>query len=643
MSETSKTFAFVAAAVLSVAGAYFVESNTATFDVQEQVGKVLNEDIDPAAPRRLKIVKFDRTTASTREFEVAEVNGVWSIPSKQNYPADATRQMAEAATCVIDRKILRVAGKSAESHEEFGVVDPLASNLNSQSRGVGTRVVMSDAEDSPLVDMIIGKKVKDSDTQRYVRNSSQDVTYVVEIDPSKLSTDFADWIEDDLLKLSAFDVRRVFVNDYSAELKPMIGEGGRLTIGINWQRRSEMTLGYDDEASKWNVVDLKKYDPAAKAMAPDAVAADEELNQEKLNGLRNGLDDLLIVDVERKPQGLSNDLKTGKDFLNNRETIQDLMEKGFTPVPPKPDAEPELLSSEGEVVCTQKDGVEYVLRFGQLQVQTESDGAKSDAEEAEDKPADESQAGGEKSDAEKKQSDEQKTDDKNLRRYLFVMARFNKDVIEQPKLQELPELPSEAPADGEASPAGIDSTPTGDADASGDAGSGANDSAEATVNSPKDDGGKSGADEPPAADASGDEAAKPAEDAPVGDGGDGVVVDGDGNVASGPGESADKSSAKPDAKSTLDEAIAERKLIEAENQRLLEEYATTIKDGQKKVADLNRRFGDWYYVISNDVYKQIHLSRGDAIKKIEKAEDKDAAQADDPAAGLPQIPAAPAK
>ena len=32
----------------------------------------------------------------------------------------------------------------------------------------------------------------------------------------------------------------------------------------------------------------------------------------------------------RKPQGLSQDLKAGKDFANNREALKDLMSKGFT-------------------------------------------------------------------------------------------------------------------------------------------------------------------------------------------------------------------------------------------------------------------------------------------------------------------------
>lgn len=604
MNETTKTLTFLVAGAAALAGAWFIESGSTKVDVQQQVNKVLNEDIDIAAPRRLKIVKFDRQSANTRQFEVAEVDGVWSIPSKENYPADATQQMAEAATCLMDRKILRVAGDSAESHEKFGVVDPTASNLNSKSTGVGTRVVMSDGDDNALVDMIIGREVKDSPGQYYVRNSNQDITYVVELDPSKLSTDFADWIEDDLLKMSAFDVVKTFINDYSAELGMALTQQG-LQTRVTWDRRGEFTLGYDDKDSKWTLQDAKKFDRDSKEMVPDKLADDEELNQEKLNTLRDGMDDLLIVDVVRKPAGLSSDLKAGADFLNSETAIKDLMSKGFSPLKLEANAAPEILSSEGEVIATERDGVEYVLRFGQLQVQTDSPG---------DSAADDADADAAKGDAATAEAakDKKASDAENLRRYLFVMARFNKDTVPQPKLMELPELPKEA--EGEASDAAKEEAAKDD---------------EAKADQPKEDDAKddSKADE----DAKSDEA-KADEQA-------------DDQAKADDSKSGDKK-AEAEAKAKLDAIIAKRKAIEAENQRLLDEYSETIKTGQKKVADLNRRFGDWYFVISNDVYKQIHLGRSDIIKKKEAPAAEGAAAAGASAAGaeaatgLPNLPAA---
>ena len=43
--------------------------------------------------------------------------------------------------------------------------------------------------------------------------------------------------------------------------------------------------------------------------------------------------------------------------------------------------------------------------------------------------------------------------------------------------------------------------------------------------------------------------------------------------------------------------------------------------------ELNARFADWYYIISDEVYHKIHLSRADVVKKKEKKEeDKDKAK-----------------
>ena len=214
MTEMAKTMFFVVAAAVSLLVAFVVGPAHDTFDIQELVGERLNQfEVEQA--KRLKIVKFDKEIATTQEFEVAEDDGLWTIPSKQGYPADADRKMAEAATCLIDREVLRIAAESASEHAALGVVNPSSSKLDSKATGVGIRVTMTNSNDETIADMIIGKEVKDADGQHYVRNSDQDAVYVVEIDPENLSTRFEDWIEDDLLELNPLDVRKV--NTISAE------------------------------------------------------------------------------------------------------------------------------------------------------------------------------------------------------------------------------------------------------------------------------------------------------------------------------------------------------------------------------------------------------------------------------------------
>lgn len=598
MSEAAKTCVFVLAGALAISSAVFFNTQSRPPDVRKLVGTVLNKDIDVDAPRRLEISKFDRATASVRQFEVAEVDGVWSIPSKENYPADAVQQMAEAATCLFDRKILRVAGESAEKHQEFGVVDPLSSKLDSKSVGVGTHVKMLDADDAPLVDMIIGKAVKDNPTQRYVRAAMQDVVYVVELDPTKLSTNFSDWIEADLLKLSAMDLRKIFVNDYSADLSLGVGAGGRPVLQVARERRNEMTLDRTADGSPWVMEKILKEDDAQQGMIEDKLAEDEEVNQEAVNALVTGLDDLAIVDVARKPEGLSADLKAGEGFLNEEEAISDLMGKGFIPNPEQKTGA-ELLSSEGEVVCTQRNGVEYVLRFGQLQVSTDAAATGDQEEDSADAPAEgaATPAEGEAADT----ADAEKEDEgANLRRYLFVMARFNEDAVEKPVYKELPPLPAEETAEADEA---------GDAEDAAAADESAEDAADAA------------ADAPAEGEAEGEAAADAADDKPDDE--------------------------KPAADAEREKIEAERKQIEEDNDRVREEYESLISSGQEEVAALNARFGDWYFVISNDVFKKIHLGRDQVVKKkAPPAAEGEGAEAPSATSGLPGleglgIPSAP--
>lgn len=56
-------------------------------------------------------------------------------------------------------------------------------------------------------------------------------------------------------------------------------------------------------------------------------------------------------------------------------------------------------------------------------------------------------------------------------------------------------------------------------------------------------------------------------------------------------------------------------------QRQLEEWNDKKKKADNKARELNARFADWYYVISEDVYKKIHLGRSDIIKESDKAKE----------------------
>ncbi|MCH2113703.1 MAG: DUF4340 domain-containing protein [Pirellulales bacterium] len=588
MSEMAKTFVFVAAAAGSLLLAFVVRPGSNTFDPEELVGIRLNQfEVDDA--KRLKIVKYDSETASTRTFEITETDGLWTIPSKRGYPADANKRMAEAVNNVIDREILRIASKSAGEHETLGVLNPEDSKLTTKSTGAGTRVVISDSSDNLLADMIIGKPVPESKDQYNVRDTDKDVVYVVNLNPDNLSTSFKDWIEGDLLQLSALDLRRLEMKDYSAELRAILTPNG-FANQVLWDRRGEMTLEYDNSASEWNAAQLQKFDPEKEELVDYDLTEDEELDKDVLTELRNSLEDLKIVDVERKPEGLSADLHAGANFLNDSDARSSLTERGFATLSLTQGAEPEILSSEGQLTCSMKNGVEYVLRFGNL---------KTDSEESSATPAE--------TDATAAVSD--------VYRYLFVMARFNGDLLDRAEVDPFPSLPEGISEDDlVAIPKEASSPQQPAADTAGE-------TAEVTESGASNE--ETVANSEPEETRGDDETADPGTAPNTGEGETATARE---------TEAEPQETAEDKKKSEVARILAEREEIKKENNRRQDEYEEKIEAGEKRVAELNERFGEWYYVIDNSVYKSIHLGRDQVIRAKEDEDSSD----DDPIAGEPE-------
>ena len=159
-----------------------------------------------------------------------------------------------------------------------------------------------------------------------------------------------------------------------------------------------------------------------------------------------------------------------------------------------------LLSNQGETIIQTRTGVQYALRFGEIALGETATGDLSGS------------------------ADETDESSSEANRYLFVTADFNPDLIPEPQLAELPEIPAATQPQG----------------------------------------------------------------------------------------------------SALEEAMQEaRERVDQENLRKQEEYQESLDAGRQKVSQLNDRFADWFYVISDSVYNKIRLTRADVVAQIDE-ETKDA-------------------
>lgn len=539
MTESMKTGIIAGLALVVALVAYATKPSPVGLKPQDTVGKPLFEDFDdPLKAKSLEIVSFDSSNSQLSSFKVNQnKDGTWSIPSHSDYPADAENQLRDAATALVGLKPLGIASEVAEDHASFGVLAPDKDKTKAGEQGVGLLVKMEDTAGKPLAQLVIGKSVKKAEDQRFVRIPTQDVVYVVQIDPKKFTTKFGDWIEKDLLKLNAFDVEQIKLRDYSVF---------RSERGFRMDPRLEATMAFDATGNKWDLSELMTYSRGKQV--PAVLGENEELNKEKIDALKTALDDLQIVDVQRKPNGLTGDLRADAGFLNNQESIDSLFQRGFFPLKPPTGDQVELYSANGEVHVGMKDGVEYLLRFGNFA------------------------------------SVEEGSTEGKLNRYLFVMARFDESKFPEPQYEPEPAIvPTTAPAKPAAKPV--------DGGASGSNGGAEDEAASKPETAAK-------ADEKPAE--------KLADEKPV------AEKPADAKPADAKPADAKPADSKPAEKKDM---AAELERIRKDNQRKKDEWNEKRKKGLARAAELNARFADWYYVISEDTYKKIHLGRADIIRE----------------------------
>ncbi|WP_413431344.1 hypothetical protein [Crateriforma spongiae] len=692
MNENTKTGIFWgAAAVMMGIGAMLAWPTKTTNELDSVIGQPLfGEFKDPLAAQSLRIVTYDAEQAKLKPFEVRKdgETGLWTIPSRSGYPADAVDQMTDAANALVDLKILDIQTENAEDHDDLGVLEPKLEDLEGGEDGVGRLVTFKDSSQKTLASLIVGFPVKDEEGKIYVRKPGEDPVYVVKLDDSPLTTKFQDWIEEDLLQLSSIEISQVQIKDYTASLNATING-----LTVQWDRNFEATASVD--GSDWSIDQLLVYDannPQAEP-TPAEIPEDASANKETLDEMKNALDDLRIVDVVRKPEGMSASLKADESLVSNNEARQSLLDRGFFPVGD------DIISAYGETTVTLDDGVQYVLRFGDVTGMTEE---QEDASEDDEEGSDEEASG------------------TGVNRYLLVTTRVKDDFFPAPELDEVPkdlddldalmkqrmeasmpaepteaEQPEAEATPQEAETAEAESSPSDESESmeADDESAASEDAEEPSADEESDE-------STPSEEASTEEASDEAEDA----GGDDSQVDApeqqtvEGEAegqGSGGGMQADDESTAEDAGEAPEEDASEEEpegdqetasqedaassdeasddtseeapetsdegddqisyedmteeekleLLEAEqekitkaNQRKLDERKEKVDAAARRVRELNERFADWYYVIPESTYRELRISRDDLFA----SETDDAAAPGAPTApGGMQLPSGP--
>ncbi len=333
MSETKRTLSFVGAAALLLLLVVATAPRTVTPDAFSDQGEpFFPEFTDPNEAITLEVIEFDEDTAAARPFKVTFQEGRWTIPSHHDYPADGKDRLAETAAGVLELRKDDFRSNNAADHEACGVLDPLDDAITSL-KGRGKRVTIKGTNDKVLADLIIGREVEGRDNLRFVRVPGQKRIYVSRAD-LEISTAFEDWIERDLLQVDKEKIDRVVLKNYSINERT-----GQIV------KRDEIPL--DKSGDSWKT---------------DRMRANQEVDTVKVNDLLRALDELSIVGVRPKPEGLSASLQRSEGEIRiSQADLLSLQSKGYYF-----SRDGQLLSNEGEVEVQTSDGLVYTLRFGEI-------------------------------------------------------------------------------------------------------------------------------------------------------------------------------------------------------------------------------------------------------------------------------------
>jgi Domain of unknown function (DUF4340) len=275
-------------------------------------------DYDPAAGAAVPF-KVEYKVVTTSDGERVKR---WTIPSRWDHPADDENLLGQVAAAMMNLHRGQLRTARAADHEEYGVVDPRADDTQSEA-GRGRRITIRDEAGTALADIIVSKSLDGSSRgTRYVRHPDEDRVYAVDV-ALDVSTEFSEWIEEDLLQITIARITTITLDRYSIDETKIQSSRSLEDIVVQGERS---VVGWVPDRQVWTV---------------EGMTAEEQANEAVIDELARNLRDLRIVDV--------------RDALSANP-----MALGFWPIGGA------LYSNEGELHVDLNMGVRCTLRFGEV-------------------------------------------------------------------------------------------------------------------------------------------------------------------------------------------------------------------------------------------------------------------------------------
>lgn len=352
-------------------------------DAFVKVGQAFFEMFETGQVSQMELAAVDKS-GKALSFSVRKTNGLWTIPSHYDYPAEAVERLSRTTSELIglERRTLASSEKGAQAL--LGTLDPTSEEGKADPENAGKLLRFIDSNGEPVFELIVGKQVEKKTTGNdsllgleepeermfYVRVPSEKDTYTAKLDLD-ISTKFADWIDTELLELSAAEMRQVNVDNSRLEARQVMTNQG---IEVRRVRvpGEELKLQKADDFAEWTLPDLNQELEMMNAEAVNPLI--QTIEAVKLMGVRprHKYQGRSVLDGNLEfqfPAEVANDIPAQQAILD--ELQDDLLSRGFGLSQDPESNQIKLVSEHGQLSTTTKDGLVYTLYFGSQVVGSE--------------------------------------------------------------------------------------------------------------------------------------------------------------------------------------------------------------------------------------------------------------------------------
>lgn len=344
-----------------------------------KVGAVFFDDFKTSQIVQMELAAVDKS-GQPLNFNVRKTNGLWTIPSHYDYPAEAVERLSRTATELIGLERKSLASIEKGAHALLGTLDPASDEGKADPENAGKSLKLLNSNGETVFHLIIGKQVEKKNAPQdsllgleqsddrfyYVRVPAEKETYTAKLDLD-ISTKFSDWIQTDLLELDSSEMREIRVDNAH-----LVEEQKGLQI-----RRVRVP---------GEIVLLRKQDDFGEWKLPDLDNTQEVMNSETVSSLISSIEGIQLLGVRPRykyqgqsiidsnfefafPDEVANDDDAKSQIFNDLQ--EDLINRGFGLAHDPDKNQLMLVSEQGELTTTTKDGLVYSLYFGSQMVGTE--------------------------------------------------------------------------------------------------------------------------------------------------------------------------------------------------------------------------------------------------------------------------------